>query len=133
MKIKVVGMRSATRSLGMGTPARRTGSAELIKRQEVPYWQERGWTRSGAVYTGNYQTPYGAFPGRIEASDGWFSSYMRFYIDYPPEQVFASPHRACFQPAGGNRFHVHMSTMPADIGSGIMTIERLLTEAIEQH
>ena len=133
MRVKDLGTRQMPRPIGE-TPARRTtGSPELVKRQETPLWQERGWTRTGDTYTGNYQTSYGAFAGRIEAHEGWFASYMRFYIDNPPQEVFASPHRACFQPAGNGRFVVHMSTMPKDVSSGIITIERLVTEAIEKY
>ena len=37
-----------------------------VERRQIPYWQERGWTRQGNQYAGSYQTPYGAFQGWIE-------------------------------------------------------------------
>lgn len=134
MRVKDLGTRQLLRPIGTEAPAKRQASSpELVERQQIPLWQERGWIRTGDTYTGNYQTQYGAFQGRIDAHEGWSNTYLRFFIDNPPQQVFRSPHRNCFQGAGGGRFIVHMSTMPKDASSGILTIERLLTEAIEKY
>lgn len=97
-----------------------------IQRRELPYWQERGWRRSGDTYSGAYQTPYGSFLGEIE--DRGYDHY-RFYITDPPEQLRRSGHWACFQPRGHRGFQVHMARRPRDVSSGIMTIERLITDA----
>ena len=134
MSVKDLGTRPLPRPIGVESRAKRQASSpELVRRREIPLWQERGWIQNGTTYTGNYQTQYGVFQGRIEAREGWFSSRFRFYIDNPPQQVFRSAHKLCFQPVGNGRFQVHMSTMPKDASSGILTIERLLTEAIEKH
>jgi hypothetical protein len=133
MSIRDLGTRKLPRPIGVEPIKRQASSPELVRRQEVPLWQERGWTRNGTTFVGSYQTQYGAFQGEIESRSGWFSGRLRFYIDNPPRQVFQSSHGPCFQPVGNGRFEVHMSTMPRDESSGILTIERLLTEAIENH
>jgi hypothetical protein len=99
-----------------------------IRRRELPYWQERGWQRAGDTYTGTYQTRFGSFLGRVE--DRGYGQF-RFYIVAPPPEVQRSSHWACFTPRGSNAYHVHMSTRPADVSSGILTIERLITEAFQ--
>ena len=109
-----------------------TGSAQRpsfrIARREVPYWQERGWTRSGETYTGAYRTPYGSYRGLIEDR---VASSPRFYLFDPPGALRSSSHWACFRPRGQNQYLVHMSRVPNDISSGILTIERLLTECLQ--
>jgi hypothetical protein len=77
------------------------------------------------VYRGNYQTRYGAYQGWIEQKS---PHNISFYILDPPDEVLESSHGPCFQPVNGNWFHVHMSTRPKDIGSGIAGIERLITD-----
>ena len=99
-----------------------------FRRLERPYWQERGWVRSGNVYTGTYQTPYGSFLGSVE-DRGW--NRYRFYLIDPPRALRQSTHWACFQPRGRKGFFVHMAERPADLSSGILAIERLITEAHE--
>jgi hypothetical protein len=42
-----------------------------------------------------------------------------------------SSHWSCFTPRGRNAYQVHMSTRPKDVSSGILTIERLITEAFQ--
>jgi hypothetical protein len=96
-----------------------------IRRLPLPYWQEAGWSKAGNVYRGNYQTRYGAYQGWIEERS---PHNIRFYILDPPDEVIDSSHGPCFQSVNGNWFHVHMSTRPQDISSGIAGIERLITD-----
>jgi hypothetical protein len=103
--------------------------AVTVKRQQIPYWQERGWTRSGNRYAGNYQTPWGAFQGYAEQHG---SSFFRFYILHPPVQLSRDRHWTCFIFRGGGTYEIHLSRQPADVGSGILAIERLLAEAFQQ-
>lgn len=103
-------------------------SAGVVQRQQIPYWQQRGWRRSGDTYSGTYQTRHGSFIGIVE--DRGFGD-IRFYLSDPPDQVRRSCHWACFQPRRSKGYQVHMSTRPADISSGILTIERLVTDAFE--
>jgi hypothetical protein len=102
--------------------------AEVIKRRELAYWQERGWTRQSNTYYGTYQTAYDSFRGMIE-DRGWGN--FKFYMFDPPGELRRSSHWACFAPRGEKGFLVHMAHRPADISSGIMTIERLITDAFE--
>jgi hypothetical protein len=97
-----------------------------IRRRELPYWQERGWQRAGGMFTGSYQTPYGSFLGQVEDRGG---NYFRFYIVDPPEPLRRTSHWACFLPRGNRGYQVHMARRPNDVSSGIMTIERLITDA----
>jgi hypothetical protein len=105
------------------------GPAEKVERRQVPYWQEQGWVRQGNRYQGAYHTPYGAFPGWIEQRGG---SGIDFFMYEPPEALRQHSHWSCFQDRGQNWYRVHMSRQPADVSSGILTIERLITEAFEQ-
>jgi hypothetical protein len=99
-----------------------------VERQEIPYWQQQGWSRDGNQYVGSYQTAYGAFYGTIEDRSG---RNFNFLIYDPPKQIRQHSHWSCFQDRGKNWYLVHMSRKPADLSSGILTIERLLTEAFK--
>ena len=103
-------------------------SPTLVQRQQIPYWQERGWTRKGNAYSGTYQTPYAAFYGHIEEHRG---GHMAFQLYNPAEEIRNHSHWSCFQQRGNDWYLVHMSRQPKDVGSGIMTIERLITDAYE--
>ena len=110
---------------GIGGGALRRPS-RLVQRQQIPYWQERGWTRKGRSYRGNYITPYGAYSGWI--SQPGFSE-IKFHIQHPPDCVFNSSHAGCFQSSGsGDWFSIHMSRRPQDVSSGILAIEHLISD-----
>jgi hypothetical protein len=127
MSLVLLGIRTLARDiLSAARPPTRLGAPERIRRREVPYWQERGWRREGETYVGSYQTPFGSFRGLIE-DRGW--GHVRFYLRDAPEEVRRSGHWACFQPRLGKGYHVHMARAPQDVSSGIITIERLITEA----
>ena len=130
MRVRVLGTRSVPSSVRnrLMRPERARGPAEQIQRREIPYWQERGWVRRGNEYHGVYQTPYSNVRGTID-DRGWGD--IRFYMFDPPHALRRSQHWQCFQPRGKKGFHVHMGTRPADVSSGIMTVERLITEAFE--
>jgi hypothetical protein len=102
--------------------------AGTVHRRQIPYWQERGWSRDGDNFTGSYQTPYGGFRGYVQQRAG---QSFEFYIFAPPGELRLHSHWSCFQGRGQDWYQVHMSRRPADMSSGIMTIERLITEAIE--
>ena len=104
------------------------GPSTIVERRQIPYWQERGWTRVGNVYTGNYQTPYGAFQGWIEQDR---SGRINFYIYNPSNNIRSHSHWTCFQHRNNDWFLIHMGREPKDVSSGIMTIERLIKEAYE--
>ena len=129
MGVRVLGRRTESGLARFARPLRRPGPSEHVERREIPYWQERGWIREGQVYHGRYQSPYHVCRGMIE-NRGWGD--LRFYLFDPPQQVRRSHHWACFSPRGKKGFHVHMATRPDDVSSGIITVERLITESFEQ-
>jgi hypothetical protein len=99
-----------------------------VRRDELPYWQEHDWKRDGRRYQGTYQTRFGSYVGWIE--DRAFGD-IRFLMHTPPAELRNSGHWACFQPKGDGWYAVHMRIPPADVSSGIIGIERLITEAFE--
>ena len=105
------------------------GPATPVERREIPYWQERGWQQNGNTYSGSYQTRHGAFLGWIECKS---SGHIDFYLHSPSQQIQRHSHWACFQPRNDGWYLIHMSRRPADVGSGIIAIERLVTEAYER-
>lgn len=124
MKVVVLG----TRAIASGSQSSATSTrsaSELIRRRELPYWEESGWQRSGGTYAGAYHTPFGAFLGRVETRWG----DLHFYMNDPPSVMRRSSHWACFQPVGERGFHLHMARRPKDVSSGILAVERLLMEA----
>ena len=130
MRIKDLGNRPAPASIRelLSRAVRGRGPSVTVQRRQVPYWQERGWTRKGNTYAGSYQTKYGAFWGEIaehSASDIEFLLYM------PSDEIRRHSHWACFQHRGNDWYLLHMARRPKDVSSGILAIERLVTEAFE--
>jgi hypothetical protein len=131
MRVKELGTRSvpsAIREIFSRVVRGHTPSISVLRR-EIPYWRECGWTHNGNNYTGSYQTPYAAFQGRIE--ERWSGS-INFYLHSPSRQIRRHSHWICFANRGGGWYLVHMARRPKDVSSGIITIERLITEAYEQ-
>jgi hypothetical protein len=94
----------------------------------MPYWQERGWQQKGNTYTGTYQTRYASFWGEIVQHSG---DDIDYYLYQPSAEIRACSHWACFQHRGKDWYLVHMGRRPKDVSSGILTVERLITEAYE--
>jgi hypothetical protein len=130
VRIKDIGNRPVPASIRdlVSRMGRGRGPLVRVERRQLPYWQERGWTREGNVYHGNYQTPFGAFAGHIVEHR---SNHIDFYFYSPSQQIQAHSHWVCFQHHGNDWYLVHMGTMPKDVSSGILTIERLIAEAYE--
>ena len=104
------------------------GPSIPVERRQIPYWQEHGWTRQRDAYSGSYQTPYSAFWGQIIEHRG---GYIDFLIYNPSQEIRQHSHWTCFQHRGNDWYLVHMAKQPKDVSSGIITIERLITEAYE--
>jgi len=105
------------------------GPAVSVDRRVIPYWQERHWQRDGDTYQGSYQTPYGAFQGWIEQER---SGHINFFLFGPSQEIRNHSHWSCFQHRGDDWYLIHMGRQPKDVSSGILTIERLVTEAYER-
>ena len=131
MRVKDLGTRPAPASIRemLSRLVRGHGPATVVQRRQIPYWQERGWTHQSNTYTGSYQTPYGAFSGQITEHRG---GHIDFWLYMPSDEIRRHSHWVCFQHRGNDWYIVHMARMPKDVSSGIMTIERLITEAYEQ-
>jgi hypothetical protein len=128
MRVRELGTRQAPSVLRKLFRTQKGQAPEIIKRIERPYWMERGWVHEGDHYTGNYQTRYGSYSGFVEQQA---SNSFDFFILSPPEELRRHSHWTCFQHRGENWYHVHMGKRPKDLSSGILTIERLITEAFE--
>jgi hypothetical protein len=130
VRIKDLGSRPASASIRelVSRLVRGHGPTIAVQRRQISYWQERGWNRSGNTYTGNYQTRYGAFSGQIVQRS---TNDIEFFLYQPSNAIQNCGHWACFQHQGNDWYSVHMAKRPRDIGSGILAIERLITEAYE--
>ena len=130
MRVRELGSRPAPASIRemFSRLVRGRGPATVVQRRQIPYWQERGWTQQGNTYSGNYQTPYGAFQGWIEQDR---SGRINFYLNNPSDAIRGHSHWTCFQHRSNDWFLIHMGREPKDVSSGIMTIERLIKEAYE--
>ena len=105
------------------------GAPVSVQRRQVPYWQERGWAQKGNHYTGSFQTRNGAFRGEIVQHSG---NDIEFFLYQPSPEIQRHAHWVCFQQRGSDWYLVHMGKRPKDVSSGIITIERLITESYEQ-
>jgi hypothetical protein len=130
MRVKELGMRPAPVSIREIISQVMRGHAPTVRveRREIPYWRERGWTRDGNRYTGSYQTPYAAFQGSIEET---WSGSCNYFLYNPSREIQTCSHWACFVPRESGWYMVHMARRPKDVSSGIITIERLITEAYQ--
>lgn len=131
MRVRDLGTRSAPASLRelFSQVVRGQSPSIPVQRRQIPYWHERGWARQDNIYTGSYQTPYGAFQGWIEQQR---SGHINFYLHNPSQEIQSHSHWTCFQHYGNNWYLVHMARQPKDVSSGIIIIERLITEAFHQ-
>lgn len=130
MRIKEVSSRPVSASLRelISRAVRGSGPTVTIQRRIIPYWQERGWVREGDDYRGNYQTNFAAFCGY--ATEGR-SGHLEFYLYAPSQQIRRHSHWTCFVDRGSNWYFVHMGRQPRDLSSGIIAIERLISEAYQ--
>ena len=131
MRVKDLGTRTAPASIRelLSRVVRGQTPAIPVRRREIPYWQEHGWNRQANVYTGSYHTPYAAFQGWIEQER---SGHIHFCLYNPSDEIRRHSHWTCFQHRGNDWYLIHMGRQPKDVSSGIITIERLITEAYEQ-
>lgn len=133
MRVKDLGTRPVSASVRdflsrLGRQPQQQRQVVVVQRREIPYWQERGWLQDGRIFRGAYQTPYGSFVGYIEQER---SGRLNFHLHNPPHQLRDHDHWTCFQHRGSDWYSVHMAKEPRDLSSGIMTIEKLITEAYE--
>ncbi len=99
----------------------------VIKRNQQPLYQERGWRKSRGTLCGYYRTKYGAFSGRIEQA---FTASPTYFITDPPERLLSGPHGACFNAKSKGLYQVHWSDNPKDINAGILSLENCIRESL---
>ena len=131
MNVRDIGTRPASatiREIISRVVRRSVQSPTLVQRQQISYWQERGWTRNGRIYSGSYKTPHGSFCGHIEQIGG---ASFEFFLYQPSPEIRRHSHWVCFQDRKNDWYLVHMARKPKDLSSGILTIERLITESYE--
>ena len=131
MEIKKLGTRPAPVSPRELLAQVARGHAPLIgvPRRQLPYWQERGWTRNGNTYRGTYQTRFAKFQGRIEERAG---GHFDFLLFNPSAEIREHRHWECFMPRGNDWYLIHMGHRPRDLSSGILAVERLITDAYQE-
>jgi len=130
MQIRVLSTRQASSAIRelFSRVVRNRAPIETVERRKLPYWQERGWQRNGRILTGSYQTRYGSFQGSIEERS---AGHIDFFLYSPSREIREHSHWVCFQHRGNDWYFVHMGRAPKDVSSGILTIERLITEGYE--
>ena len=111
------------------TLTRTTGTTPIpVTRDTRTYLEKQGWTLDTSSYPatwhGYYRTRHGSFKGRIEASNP-----SRFYFQHPPKGLSRHSHRACFHALDNGWYSIHFSTMPRDLDSGVLLLERILHES----
>jgi len=130
MRVRITSTRPAAATIRdfVSRVVRGGGPAVPVERRQIPYWQEKGWAHNGKTYNGSYQTRYAAFWGEIIHHSG---NDIDFYLYQPTDEIRRCGHWACFQHRGNDWYLVHMGRRPKDVSSGIIAIERLITEAYE--
>lgn len=128
MRVRELGNRPAPASFRdlFARVMRGHGPTVAVQRRQIPYWQERGWVREGNAFRGNYQTSHAVFSGYIAEQQ---SGYLEFYLYSPSPEIRRHSHWTCFVDRGDGWYAVHMGRQPKDLSSGIITIERLISEA----
>ena len=102
-------------------------SVVLVEHVTESYWEETGWHPEGRRLIGYYRTPFGSFEGYIER---WRTGEPKFYIVRPPRELRDCEHWVCFRARGSGHYWVHFGQKPRTPDTGIVEIERILTEAL---
>lgn len=111
-------------------PARRQPVRCVRSYRGTKYWQEQGWRLNGHLMEGYYRTLYRSFKGRIELFD---SGDHLYFIHDPPSQLRQHSHWACFVQRGNGWYWVHFSIKAKNVDTGIITIEKILCQALERY
>ncbi len=108
-------------------PDRRRGSMTEVMREPTSYWEDKDWVRSGDTYAGYFGTNGTRWPGAII----WDRHGLRgCFISNPPHELWKHQHAPCFCYIGDGRYAVHFSKRPQTLDGAIMTVERILSEAV---
>ena len=105
------------------------GKPMTVQRSSTPYIEKMGWQQTTSFFRrewhGYYRTRFGSYKGRITAS-----TPPQFYIYKPPKGLKERhSHKACFTALKDGWYSVHFNTIPRDLDSGVIKLERILCEA----
>lgn len=125
------GRTSNPTAVGRGGPTAPSRLRCLGTRQEPKYWQERGWRRHGEhLLYGYYRTFRGSYEGVIKLFQ---SGVHQYFIINPPRELAYHSHAQCFTYQGHDGlFGIHFNIQPENVDAGIIVIEAILGEALQQ-
>lgn len=98
----------------------------------VNYWEEQGWklTRANDQLNGYFRTMHESFIGRVDLDE---TGDHRYFVKDPPPGLARHPHGPCFMHHGNGWYWVHFNVKPRNVDAGLVAIEIILREAIEQY
>ena len=109
-------------------PVTRKMASNVVTRDNRPYWAQRNWKENRNSYHGYFRTKYGSFPGKATVSP---SKEIKLFIKKPPKELKAHEHSSCFTKKTGGWYSVHVYDGLNNLSSGIIEVEKILKEAIE--
>ena len=101
----------------------------IITGNKQLYWQKSGWLKRGNHYEGFYKTGFGKWRGSIREN---YKGNYSFYISDPPDEVLDGEHGACFFFLNGTLYFIHFEHEPNDISSGIMAVEKVISNSFKE-
>lgn len=100
-----------------------------VQRRKIAYWEEAGWVRSGAEFTGRYCVGNFSFRGRaIQLAGG----EVEMFVENTPDLrslMKDRAHWACFGFYSLHWYRVHTTSGVSDVSAGLLEIEAILKEA----
>jgi hypothetical protein len=111
-------------------------SAIKVERAEVPYWQERGFTKNGIRYEGYARVPgVGAWKVHMEESPSGHVEICILFPDGKPEALQQHPKSPCFSKRGlsGNWFRVNIIGGCKSASAGLAEVELVLNESFSRY
>jgi len=127
---KVVKLRrspSANTSSKILVEPQRRARAARVPRDPTTYWQDKGWTKSGDIYTGFFGSNGQRWPGVIK----WHKRGLRdCHITNPPGGLWEHPHAPCFSHVGKGKYSVHFARRPQTVDAAIITVEQILNQVM---
>ena len=102
-----------------------------VRPDTTPLIEKRGWKRRDNIWTGDFATRYGTWPGRIERRGDIFN----VLIKHPPPVVEHSGRIQCFADQGGGWWSIHLHDNPVDGDPNAVVdyVERLLHRSFHNH
>ena len=102
-----------------------------VERAQIPYWQERGWSRRGNEFFGPYRVHNLSFAGKAtESPSGDVEMFIR--DGNALANIMAKHHKwSCFFMRPEGWLFVHAFDHIRDVSAGLIEVEAILAEAYE--